>query len=105
MKSMTGVKERNIDLRLFQSTSPYMLRQIMVVIITLLGYAQIYNQCVTCVFVITGINTLYIKNSSKNNKRYATHERDKLYARLTHKDMWDVGSVAPFVRDLRVTLC
>jgi len=59
----------------------YMLRQIMVVIITPLGHAQIYSQRVRSVLIMTEINTLYEnkhnKNNSKNNKQHATHERDK----------------------------
>ena len=60
-----------------------MLRQIMIVIITLMGHAQIYNQCVRSVLIMTGINTLYSNNnnSSNNNKRCTTHESDKFYDR------------------------
>jgi hypothetical protein len=47
----------------------------MVVIITPLGYAKIYNQCVRCVLVITGIITHYNNN---NKELYAQHERDKI---------------------------
>jgi len=52
-----------------------MLRQIMVVIITPLGLAQIYNLGVRSVFIMTGINILCSNNNNNNrNKRYATHE-------------------------------
>jgi len=44
-----------------------MLRQIMIVNITPLGHAQIYNQCVRSVFIVTGINTHYNNNSNNNN--------------------------------------
>jgi len=50
----------------------------MIVIITPLGHAQIYNQSVRSVFIMTGINTIYSDNNSSNNnrnKRFATHER------------------------------
>jgi hypothetical protein len=46
----------------------------MVVIITPLGHAQIYNQCLRCILVIKGIITHY----NNNNEPYAPHERDKI---------------------------
>jgi len=57
-----------------------MLRQIMVLIFTPLGHAQIYDEGVRIVFVMIGINERYINNSNSsnnnNNNLYATHEHD-----------------------------
>jgi hypothetical protein len=68
--------------------SPYMLRQIIVVIIIPLGHAQTYNQDVSSVFIMTGLNTLYSNNSSSSNnnnnknKHFATHECDKVFYQI-----------------------
>jgi len=54
---------------------------------------------------MTGINTHYNNSSGKNNKRYATHERDKRFVSDGHrKGMWDIGGVAPLTLILCVRL-
>jgi hypothetical protein len=63
----------NTNSSIHSSTS--MFRQVMVAIITQLGQTQTYKEGVSSGFVMTAINTHYNNNrSSKNNKRYATHE-------------------------------
>jgi hypothetical protein len=83
-----------------------MFRQIMNIVITPLGHAQIYNHGVRSVFIMTGINTLYNNISlSKNNKSYNTHESDTfLKAPGHHKGMWLIGGLAPFSPNLCVRL-
>ena len=74
----------------------------MVVIITRLGNAQIYNQGVGSVFILTGLNKHSTNNKSKNNNKKwnATHERENVY----HKGTWDIGGVNPFTLNLHVRL-
>ena len=71
----------------------------MVVIITPNGHYRTYNQGVRSVFIMTGINTHYNNNkSSKNNKRYATHEREKNFMLIRqHKGMRVIGRVASLI--------
>jgi len=53
----------------------YMLRQIMVVIITPLGHAQIYSQRVRSVLIMTGINTLYSCGNSSSSSSTVCYTR------------------------------
>jgi hypothetical protein len=76
-----------------------MFRNIMNVIITPLGHVQTYNQGVSSVFVMTGINRRYNynNNNSKNNKRYTKHECEKRFMTAgKHKGIWHIGGVDPF---------
>ena len=63
----------NINLPYFHSPY-YMLRQIMVFIITPLGPAQTYNKGVTSVFIMTGINT---HNNNNNNSNMVCYTRTR----------------------------